>query len=250
MLDRMQVQYRETKTGFECIHLPSIDLTSVQPVTSSNKTASSNTRHLQQTSSSDSTSEADTMRRSRSLARKPSIMSLIRGKDTTPSKEPTSDRASVRKDHEGTNARPSVATNRSGDALATTPSGSSSFFNVVATHTDPAMEHLPAATTTEDGMTIASGITSGTHASTGVLTPVDETVTPRSRSPGVAKALPSIPRDFGTGNSTNGASGATVHAAAPLPTGQVDDEVFATIRKNSLSVRFEVNIVKVRWLFS
>ncbi|KAL6303634.1 Pkinase-domain-containing protein [Sparassis latifolia] len=30
VLDRMQVQYRETKTGFECIHMPSIDLSSIQ----------------------------------------------------------------------------------------------------------------------------------------------------------------------------------------------------------------------------
>ena len=30
VLDRMQVQYRESKGGFECIHLPSIDVTSVQ----------------------------------------------------------------------------------------------------------------------------------------------------------------------------------------------------------------------------
>ncbi|KDQ22866.1 hypothetical protein PLEOSDRAFT_1069072 [Pleurotus ostreatus PC15] len=29
VLDRMQVQYRENKTGFECIHLPSIDISSV-----------------------------------------------------------------------------------------------------------------------------------------------------------------------------------------------------------------------------
>jgi hypothetical protein len=26
VLDRMQVQYRETKTGFDCIHLPVIDI--------------------------------------------------------------------------------------------------------------------------------------------------------------------------------------------------------------------------------
>lgn len=31
VLDRMQVQYRETKTGFECIHMPSIDVSSIQP---------------------------------------------------------------------------------------------------------------------------------------------------------------------------------------------------------------------------
>ncbi|KAI8977805.1 Pkinase-domain-containing protein [Trametes punicea] len=36
VLDRMQVQYRETKTGFECIHMPSIDISSIQPPTSPN----------------------------------------------------------------------------------------------------------------------------------------------------------------------------------------------------------------------
>ena len=29
VLDRMQVQYCETKAGFECIHVPSIDISSV-----------------------------------------------------------------------------------------------------------------------------------------------------------------------------------------------------------------------------
>ncbi|KAL1943622.1 hypothetical protein VTO73DRAFT_4067 [Trametes versicolor] len=36
VLDRMQVQYRETKTGFECIHMPSIDVSSIQPPAPSN----------------------------------------------------------------------------------------------------------------------------------------------------------------------------------------------------------------------
>ncbi|CDO69735.1 hypothetical protein BN946_scf184697.g7 [Trametes cinnabarina] len=36
VLDRMQVQYRETKTGFECIHMPSIDVSSIQSPTSTN----------------------------------------------------------------------------------------------------------------------------------------------------------------------------------------------------------------------
>ncbi|KAI0668235.1 Pkinase-domain-containing protein [Trametes maxima] len=31
VLERMQVQFRETKTGFECIHMPSIDVSSIQP---------------------------------------------------------------------------------------------------------------------------------------------------------------------------------------------------------------------------
>ena len=29
VLDRMQIQYRETKSGFECIHAPSIDINSI-----------------------------------------------------------------------------------------------------------------------------------------------------------------------------------------------------------------------------
>ena len=36
VLDRMQVQYRETKSGFECIHAPSIDLSSVQTQNNAN----------------------------------------------------------------------------------------------------------------------------------------------------------------------------------------------------------------------
>jgi hypothetical protein len=65
----------------------------------------------------------------------------------------------------------------------------------------------------------------------GVL--AEEVPTPRARSPGTPKALPSIPQEAGA------------PAPAPLPTGEVDDAVFASIRKNSLSVRFEINIVKV-----
>lgn len=31
VLDRIGIQYRPSKTGFECVHVPSIDLSSVQP---------------------------------------------------------------------------------------------------------------------------------------------------------------------------------------------------------------------------
>ncbi|KAF8166602.1 kinase-like domain-containing protein, partial [Mycena galopus ATCC 62051] len=47
VLDQMQVQYRENKGGFECIHVPSIDVTSVEPTTPQR----SRSRHHQQTSS-------------------------------------------------------------------------------------------------------------------------------------------------------------------------------------------------------
>jgi len=31
VLDRIGIKYRPSKTGFECVHVPSIDLSSVQP---------------------------------------------------------------------------------------------------------------------------------------------------------------------------------------------------------------------------
>jgi hypothetical protein len=57
-----------------------------------------------------------------------------------------------------------------------------------------------------------------------------------------AKILPPIPRDFGGRAPSPLAPG---RSPSPLPTGQVDKEVFESMGNNSLSVRFEINIVKV-----
>jgi hypothetical protein len=38
VLDRIGIHYRPNKTGFECVHAPSIDLSSVQPVEGSGQT--------------------------------------------------------------------------------------------------------------------------------------------------------------------------------------------------------------------
>lgn len=38
MLDRIGIHYRPSKTGFECVHAPSIDLSSVQPAEGSGLT--------------------------------------------------------------------------------------------------------------------------------------------------------------------------------------------------------------------
>ena len=66
VLDRMQVQYREIKGGFECIHIPSIDLSSV---------------HNGETATSDLTVQTNTTR-TRTIARKVSRLSFGRkGKD-------------------------------------------------------------------------------------------------------------------------------------------------------------------------
>jgi hypothetical protein len=105
VLDRMQVQYREVKGGFECIHTPSIDISSVQATPAS-------PRHRRQPS----TGSNDTGQgHGHTLVKKVSKLSfgIIKGRD----KET---------DDKDLPSRPSGAT-----TLATTPSsGSSSFFNV------------------------------------------------------------------------------------------------------------------------
>lgn len=201
VLDRMQVQYRETKGGFECIHLPSIDLSSVQE-------APPTPRHSKQTSSG--TEEATTSRRS--MVRKTSKLSFglnSRDRPSTADKEKEKDLPS----------RPSGGTN----TLHTSPSsGSSSFFNVSShTHTI-----LAEGTKSQD----LNGVTgSGEEASS------------KNASPQKPKVLPPIPRDFAatTPRATSPAP------PTPLPTGEVDRDVFESISANTLSVRFEINIVKV-----
>ncbi|KAF5345019.1 hypothetical protein D9758_010425 [Tetrapyrgos nigripes] len=204
VLDRMQVQYRETKGGFECLHMPSIDISSVEPTTPSS-------RHHQQTSSG--SGEPSTPRHG--LVKKSSKLSFsIRGGRTK-------DRdASVDKDRGEHPGRPS-----GGTTLTATPStGSSSFFNVSSHHTvvdaetrstAGASATLPASPSTEIDITPAS---------------------PTSGSPShQSKNLPPIPRDF-------------ARSPSPMPSGQVPSDVFESMGNNSLSVRFEINIVKVPWL--
>ena len=58
---------------------------------------------------------------------------------------------------------------------------------------------------------------------------------PRSHSPGSTKILPPIPRDFAPTSNPQG---------PPLPTGEVNQDVFESIGSHSLAVRFEINIVK------
>lgn len=61
---------------------------------------------------------------------------------------------------------------------------------------------------------------------------------PRSQSPSKGKTLPPIPHDLVPASPQPG-------PASPLPTGEVDPNVFETIGASSLAVRFEINVVKV-----
>lgn len=103
VLDRMQIQYRETKTGFECVHLPSIDMSSVLPPPASTGGGLSHKR---------------------SIVKKASKLSFGMKRDKGKDKEhPLEKEKEKEKEASG---RPSVGT-----TLTTTPSsGSSSFFNV------------------------------------------------------------------------------------------------------------------------
>ncbi|KAI0354421.1 Pkinase-domain-containing protein [Trametes cingulata] len=190
VLDRMQVQYRETKTGFECIHMPSIDVSSIQPPVSSN--------HQKRPSTS---SHED----KRTLTKKSSKRSFgMRSRDR--------ERESKEKELP---SRPSGAT-----TLSTTASSASSSFFHVSSNAHTATVEAARSDTLEN------------------LAPPEES--PRPQSPAKGKNLPPIPRDF--------AASPQPTLLSPLPTGEVDHNLFETIGANSLAVRFEINVVKVPWL--
>ncbi|KAI9068945.1 Pkinase-domain-containing protein [Trametes sanguinea] len=192
VLDRMQVQYRETKTGFECIHMPSIDVSSIQPPASAN-------HHKRPSTSS--------YEDKRTLTRKGSKRSFgMRSKE----------RERDAKDKE-LPSRPSGGTTLS----TTASSASSSFFHVSSNAHTATVE--PARSDTLENMAAAA----------------DESA-PRPQSPTKGKNLPPIPRDF--------APSPQPTLLSPLPTGEIDPDVFESIGNNSLAVRFEINVVKVPWL--
>ncbi|KAJ7074740.1 CAMK/CAMKL/Kin1 protein kinase [Mycena amicta] len=229
VLDRMQVQYREGKGGFECIHLPSIDISSVErPTTPHHR------NHHQQASSGSGDPPATPMsptvhRNAPTLVKKVSKLSFGMRRDKSRDRDRSVDRERQRERGEG-QSRPS------GGLTATASSGSSSFFNVSSNQTVIAPEPKPAATTT-------NGSTTGPTPSTSLdvdLRPPSRTASPVSVK---SKMLPPIPRDFAASPVPMSPNG-----FGPLPTGEVDKEVFESMGHNTLSVRFDINIVKVPWL--
>ena len=209
VLDRMQVQYRETRTGFDCIHLPSIDISSLQdPLTTPTP---SPRKHRKQGSGGSGDSGGTTKR----IVRKASKLSFgMRNKDKDRGEASgVNGTSSTHKEKEKEREVPSRPSGGAGPATfnATQSSGSSSFFNV-----------------SSNAQTI--------HADDNSATLHHEDSPRRSHSPARSKNLPPIPRDFG---------GAVLQ---PFPTGEVDREVLESIGRNTLSVRFEINIVKVRVL--
>lgn len=220
VLDRMQVQYRETKGGFECIHLPSIDMSSVDP-----NSLRQQGHHQQQTATS--TSSGEPIGHRPSIVKKASKLSFGMKRDKGKDREPSIsiDKSRTNGEHSG---RPSGAT-----TLTTTPSGSSSFFNVPSSHTA-----VPEHQQIQNGVTPSNEID--------VTPPSPSTPTGTGSSTRTTKVLPPIPRDFVP--SARAPSPLTARSPSPLPTAEVNSDVFESMGNNTLSVRFEINIVKVPWL--
>ena len=237
VLDRMQVQYRDMKGGFECIHLPSIDMTSIEA--STNK----GSQHLQASStfaSGDTSSMIPISNSRRSIVRKASKLSFTLKRDKGKEKDHSSDYKD--KDREAA-GRPSEAT------VFTTPSSdSSSFINVASNHTV-----VPSSSSPEKEMTIQTQQqqqTNGTSVLPSSSVAVDS-ISPVAASPiNKTKVLPPIPHDFAVPASplpVQSPSSVQQRSPSPLPTGEVDRDVFESMGNNSLSVRFEINIVKVNF---
>ena len=148
VLDRMQIQYRDIRGGFECIHAPSIDLTSVQK--DGPRTAGQSNRQESSMFSNDA-SAASTIRRG--VVRKASKLSFatVRKKEKskehdhssaappmTPASAVSPPVAVAKGDEKELPSRPSVSAAEpngqdrgTGEARLASPSGgSSSFFNV------------------------------------------------------------------------------------------------------------------------
>jgi hypothetical protein len=215
----MQVQYRENKGGFECIHLPSIDLSTVEPQTPRN------TQHNQQSSfTSGDTSPMTPVQSRPSIVKKASKLSFGMKREKGKEREQSIDKPKEHEKDKETLGRPS-----GGTLMTTASSGSSSFFNVSSNHTVVAP---PESQVQTNGLSPSFQYAES------------ETSPPRSHSPAVSnkgKVLPPIPRDFATRPTSP-----QPRSPSPLPTGAIDKELFDSMGNNSLSVRFEINIVKVR----
>jgi serine/threonine protein kinase KIN1/2 len=221
VLDRMQVQYRDIKGGFDCIHLPSIDLTTVEM---SNK----GSHQLQASSISGDTTSMIPVTHSRpSIIKKASKLSFTLKRDKGKEKDNSVDNYKD-KDRDAA-GRPSGAT-----TLTTPSSDSSSFINVASNHTVVPSPDKETTSMQNNGPSAFSS-------------PTDIDISPASASPvtpasNKTKVLPPIPHDF----SPRTTSPSPAHRSpSPLPTGEVDRDVFESMGNNSLSVRFEINIVKV-----
>jgi hypothetical protein len=221
VLDRMQVQYREIRGGFECAHLPSIDLSSV-------------------TSGGGAINGAATLAARRSVAKKPSKINFGKRskekererKETTESqkeKERDKGKGKVEEGEKDLPTRP-----------VRSPSGdSSSFFNPTQSPPPSSFplspsQHSPSTNTLNTVGTANGEVIPESPSQT-------EQSTVRAQSPLKStppKFLPPIPIDFA-------ASPTKQVPIQSMNGGEVDADTFEAAVASGLCVRFEINIVKV-----
>jgi hypothetical protein len=217
----MQVQYRETKTGFDCIHLPSIDISSLQDPRGTTTTPSPR-KHRKQGSAGSGDSGGTTKR----IVRKASKLSFGMGrkdKDRGAGEASVNGSTSKEKEKEKEKDLPGRPSGSSGGGPAfgaTQSSGSSSFFNVSSNVATPHADDASPSLHPDDAPR-------------------------RSHSPARSKNLPPIPRDFAGAGAGAGAL-QQQQQGPPTTGGEVNDrEVFESVGQSTLSVRFEINVVKV-----
>ncbi|KAG8908278.1 serine/threonine-protein kinase KIN2 [Tulasnella sp. 403] len=229
VLDRMQVQYREVKGGFECVHAPSIDLASVAGGTLLN-------------------GHHDTGSTKRTIVRKASKLSFVRkGKDKEREHVP-----------EASTSTPPPAVNVEKDLPhrphSVTPAGtshSSSFLNVPA----PIEETAGEQTGGQEGEELSTPKGGATAENTSETPTISNLATPTKGDPNGTRAdtpkvdetirgkyLPPLPRSTATPPPPS------VHTTLPRTPGPHElDDLFENT-PNTLVVRFDINIVKVPFL--
>jgi hypothetical protein len=280
VLDRMQVQYREIKGGFECLHMPSIDLASV--------IADAQAHQQQQAAGgSDGGGGSGTQDSgSKRILRKASKLSFG-------PKKKEKDTGSVGEDKQPP-TRPAVVINKEdaqgeqqANNVTSVSGGSSSFFNIIPSQelmgdqqqptepTEPVVVKANGSThlleePAEDGhgtMVVPqerhdqSLLSPSQSAPAGSNAPT----APRSVSPTRNKFLPPIPRDFAaqhtqeqqknqgtvTSQTSGGYSAPPTPSITPAPApptpgaGITIDDLFEMSAGSELVVRFEINILKV-----
>lgn len=203
----MQVQHREIKGGFECIHSPSIDIGSVVPPSPGQQSGSGHSREPS----------------GQKLGKKTSKLSFVklgRGGDA----DSIRSRSGPDTDKE-LPPRPSVSVSRSG----------SSFLNIGGiASSGPASPAGPVVD--DDARSQRSGVLLNGHHGHGNGNGSMSTSVSRSASPTKSRFVPPIPRDFAASPVLDrGERPPTVLEKAPV----FEDS------SNPLSVRFEVHVVKV-----
>ncbi|KAG8886194.1 serine/threonine-protein kinase KIN2 [Tulasnella sp. 332] len=254
VLDRMRIQYREVKGGFECVHLPSIDLSSIAAAAGAGGNSHTNGHIGEGSAGQDSVITPTTSIGKRGVVRKTSRLSFMRkgGKDAA---EPSATEGglpplNVDKD----------LPHRPTSLAAAEVSRSSSFLNVPAPIEETNAEHAE-----ENPETSAIGAAVGPdQASADPSSSVHTLTGGVSGAPGAKDSSVRRPSDGGgmTGDETikqkDGGLIARDYANAldlgktqkPLPTpiapaGTEYDLFDPNTRANDLCVRFDINVVKL-----